>query len=163
MLGFGLKERGLSYEQGNVTYTPEQIINKLREAEVILNQGSTVGEASEQESAMMGCQPNNTVPMFGEDILVSPKSRRIWGNSAAAKFLLHRLRYYFRLSILWYLIQAKDVPLSGKLINPGNMSGGLIFQQGSHILPLDKVAQRYGNDLAGFLQKDREFSGEPPL
>ena len=28
------------------TYTPEQIINKLREAEVLLNQGATIGEAS---------------------------------------------------------------------------------------------------------------------
>ena len=27
-------------------YTPEQIINKLREAEILLNQGSTVGESS---------------------------------------------------------------------------------------------------------------------
>ena len=27
-------------------YTPEQIINKLREAELLLNQGSTVSEAS---------------------------------------------------------------------------------------------------------------------
>ena len=30
------------------TYTPEQIINKLREAEVILSQGGTVGEASKK-------------------------------------------------------------------------------------------------------------------
>jgi putative transposase len=28
------------------TYTPEQIINKLREAEVLLSQGITTGEAS---------------------------------------------------------------------------------------------------------------------
>jgi len=28
------------------TYTPEQIINRLREAEILLNQGTTVGEAS---------------------------------------------------------------------------------------------------------------------
>jgi transposase-like protein len=28
------------------TCTPEQIINKLREAEILLNQGATVGEAS---------------------------------------------------------------------------------------------------------------------
>ena len=27
-------------------YTPEQIINKLREAEVLINQGATTGEAS---------------------------------------------------------------------------------------------------------------------
>jgi len=28
------------------TYTPEQIINKLREAEILLSQGSNVGEVS---------------------------------------------------------------------------------------------------------------------
>ena len=28
------------------SYTPEQIINRLREAEVLLSQGATVGEAS---------------------------------------------------------------------------------------------------------------------
>jgi transposase-like protein len=28
------------------SYTPEQIINKLREAEILLNQGATIGEAS---------------------------------------------------------------------------------------------------------------------
>jgi len=31
---------------GRRTYTPEQIINKLRQAEVLLSQGATVGEAS---------------------------------------------------------------------------------------------------------------------
>ena len=30
------------------TYTPEQIINKLREAEIILSQGGGVGEASKK-------------------------------------------------------------------------------------------------------------------
>jgi len=29
-------------------YSPEQIINKLREAEILLNQGATVGEASKK-------------------------------------------------------------------------------------------------------------------
>jgi len=28
------------------TYTPEQVINKLREAEVLFSQGATIGEAS---------------------------------------------------------------------------------------------------------------------
>ncbi len=28
------------------SYTPEQIIGKLREAEILLNQGATIGEAS---------------------------------------------------------------------------------------------------------------------
>ena len=33
---------------GRKTYTAEQIINKLREAEVLLSQGDTVGEASKK-------------------------------------------------------------------------------------------------------------------
>ncbi len=32
------------------SYTPEQIINKLREAEILLNQGANVGEASRKIS-----------------------------------------------------------------------------------------------------------------
>jgi len=32
------------------SYTPERIINKLREAEVLLSQGAMVGEAARQEN-----------------------------------------------------------------------------------------------------------------
>jgi putative transposase len=46
MLDFGLRERRLF--MGRRSYTPEQIINKLREAEVLLSRGSTVGEASKR-------------------------------------------------------------------------------------------------------------------
>ena len=31
-------------------YTPEQIINKLREAEILLSQGNSIGEASRKIS-----------------------------------------------------------------------------------------------------------------
>jgi hypothetical protein len=44
MLDFGLRERGLF--MGRRWYRREQMINKLREAEVVLSGGSTVGEAS---------------------------------------------------------------------------------------------------------------------
>jgi transposase-like protein len=46
MLESGLDERGLF--MGRRTFIPEQIINKLREAEILLSQGSTVAEASRQ-------------------------------------------------------------------------------------------------------------------
>jgi len=38
-----IKEEGRMAKKG---YTPEQIINKLREAEIILSQGNNIGEAS---------------------------------------------------------------------------------------------------------------------
>jgi hypothetical protein len=58
------------------------------------------------------------------------------------------------------LINAKDVPPSGELRKPADMTGGLIYLQGTHILPLDKVAQRYSNDIDGFLRRGKELGGE---
>ncbi len=46
-LGEGYKGQGGGIWQG-IRHTPEQVINKLREAEVALAQGSTVAEASRQ-------------------------------------------------------------------------------------------------------------------
>ena len=45
MLDWKLRKGELMVRKG---YTPEQIINKLREAEILLNQGATVGEASKK-------------------------------------------------------------------------------------------------------------------
>ena len=97
---------------------------------------------------------------FSQDILVSPQVKEICGSSALSVFLLKDLAYYSRLSILWYLIGAKDIPLSGELIKPYNIAGGQIFISGSHRLPLDKIAQKYGCDPEGFLKRGKRLGGE---
>lgn len=38
-----IEERGINSQQ---TYTPEQIINKLREAQILLSYGAAIGEAN---------------------------------------------------------------------------------------------------------------------
>jgi hypothetical protein len=100
------------------------------------------------------------LPMFNVEITVSLKERNICGDSQLAEFLLGTLRQYSRLSILWYLINSKDIPLSENLINPDNLSGGLIFGKGSHMLPFDQILKRFGKDKLGFLAKGREIGGE---
>jgi len=100
------------------------------------------------------------LPLFNERIFLSPKDKYIWGDSKAADFLLNELSQYSRLSALWYLIQAKDIPLSGKLVSPREVNGGLIFTHGSHTLPLERVIVRYGDDVGGFLQKGLALGGE---
>lgn len=100
------------------------------------------------------------LPMLNTPIFISPRDRRIWGDSSLADLLLNKLAHYSRLSALWYLIQSKDIPLSGTLIKPRELNGGLIFEKGSHMLPLDKLAQKYGNDIEGFVQKAVTFGGE---
>ncbi|MFC2024093.1 DUF3786 domain-containing protein [Chloroflexota bacterium] len=100
------------------------------------------------------------LPVFGVGITVSPTERRICGDSQLAESLLRTFQQYSRLSILWYLINSKDVPLSGNLINPDNFSGGSIFKKGSHVLPFNRVLERFGKDKIGFLAKGRELGGD---
>lgn len=101
-----------------------------------------------------------TLDMYGKPIHVSTEDRRMWGDSSVARFLLIEFHYYSRLSVLWYMVQARDMPLSGSLINPSHMRDGLLFRGGSHALPLDKVAGRYGDDAEAFVRRGLELGGE---
>jgi len=97
---------------------------------------------------------------FNDEVFISPNDKKILGGSGAAGFLLFELPQYSRLSILWYLIYAKDIPLSGRLINPREVNGGLIFTQGTHQFPLDKLAEKYGSDVEGFLRRGAIIGAE---
>ena len=97
---------------------------------------------------------------FNENVYIAPKQRRIWGDSWIAGLVLDELSHYSRLSALWYLVQAKDISPSGNLINPREVSGGMIFAQGSHVLPVDRLVERYGNDVDEFLCRALAIGGE---
>ena len=101
------------------------------------------------------------LPVFNEKVYVSFKERRVWGDSTAADFILNELSHYSLLSILWYLIQAKDMPLSANLVSPREVNGGLIFARGSHMLPLDKLVEKYGSAVEGLVRKGVSLGGEP--
>ncbi len=97
---------------------------------------------------------------FRQDVFVCPSRREITAASPVASVLMGKLRYFSELAILWYLAGAKDIPPSDKLIRPSDLKAGEIFATGSHVLPLDKLAQKYGNNVAGFLERGRELGGE---
>jgi len=96
---------------------------------------------------------------FGMDLSVAPENKSIYSEAPYADLLLNRLGYFSRLSIPLYLISAMDIPLTGRLVQPGNVKGGDIFFRGSHVLPLDKLALKYGNDKAGFLKRGTDLGG----
>ena len=52
-----------------------------------------------------------------------------------------------------------DIPLTGRLVQPVNVKGGDIFFRGTHVLPLDKLALKYGNDKTGFLKRGTDLGG----
>ncbi|MBI4837598.1 MAG: DUF3786 domain-containing protein [Nitrospirae bacterium] len=101
-----------------------------------------------------------TLESFGIDIHISPKEETIFSHAAGNQVLLQRLAYFSRLSILRYLTGAKDIPLSGELIKPVNLKGGQLFFRGTHVLPCDALAEKYGNNIEGFLAKGSELGGE---
>ncbi|HTP04976.1 MAG TPA: DUF3786 domain-containing protein [Nitrospirota bacterium] len=100
------------------------------------------------------------VKSLGMNFLVAVKDRTISSSAPGSDVLLKRLGYFFNLSILWYLVSAKDIACTGRVVKLQNVRGGEIFTMGSHILPLDKVAQRFGKDKKGFLLKGTGLGGE---
>ncbi|MGO9613453.1 MAG: DUF3786 domain-containing protein [Dissulfurispiraceae bacterium] len=101
-----------------------------------------------------------TMQSLGTHYNIVPKKRKIWSDSTWADSLLGEPRYFFALSIIWYLIHAKDIPLAGRLVKPLHTRGGQIFAAGTHILPLDAVAEKYANDSKGFIKRGLEFGAE---
>ncbi len=94
---------------------------------------------------------------FGIDFTVSPSGRRISADAPEAELFLGRLSDLFRLSILWYLVNAKDIPPTGRLVRPVDVRGGQRFFAGTHMLPLGRIAEKFGRDKEGFFRRGREL------
>ena len=97
---------------------------------------------------------------FDWNISVSPGQKKIFSEAPGSELLLQRLGYFSKLSILWYLVSAMNIPLSGQLIKPVNLKGGQLFFQGTHILPFDRLAEQYSSDTGGFLLKGKTMGAE---
>lgn len=100
------------------------------------------------------------VKSYGVDFIVSLPDKRITSQSTGSDVLLQRLGGFFRLSILWYLTRAREIPCAGKLVKLQQVRGGDIFSRGSHVLPLEKVAAKYGRNKTGFLERGKTLGGE---
>lgn len=91
---------------------------------------------------------------------VDKEKKEILNLSAGGEIFLTRLAYFFRLSVLWYLVKAKDKMPSNNLVKPSGIKGGGIFFRGSHILPLDAAAKKYADDRKGFIAKGIALGGK---
>jgi hypothetical protein len=97
---------------------------------------------------------------FCTDFSVNPWERVIKNLAPEGENLIRRYGHFFILSCLWYLVKAKHIPLSGRLIKPENIKGGDMFLRGSHILPLTRIAKKYGDNIEAFIEKGKELCGE---
>lgn len=97
---------------------------------------------------------------FGQEIIVGASNHTITSHSPLGQKLLHGLDHFFDLAVLWYLGKAKNILPSGQMISPASLSGGEIFQRGTHVLPLDQIAVKYGSDYDRFHEKCLELGGQ---
>lgn len=97
---------------------------------------------------------------FGQSICISVQDRDICANSPMGEHLVNGLSHISRLTILWYLIQAKELPLSGRMVRPQELPGGEIYLKGTHRLPLEKIVREFADDLKGFLRRGRRLESQ---
>jgi hypothetical protein len=94
---------------------------------------------------------------FCTDFSVNPEERTIKSSTPSGEKIIKQYGYFFIHSCLWYLTHAKHIPLTGRLVKPADIKGGEMFFRGSHVLPLERLAERYGSDKENFIKKGKEL------
>ncbi|MBW2494017.1 MAG: DUF3786 domain-containing protein [Deltaproteobacteria bacterium] len=95
---------------------------------------------------------------YGCEISVSPREKKIFSDSPRGADLLDRVDA--SLAILWYLTSSHSFPPSGNLIAPGSLPGGQIFEKGTHVLPLEPLAEKYADAPEAFIETGRIWGGD---
>ena len=101
------------------------------------------------------------VPVFGLPVVLDPAARTMTASSPESEFVLTKTAYFSRLSILFYLLRAQVLRPTGRLLRPSELKSGQIYLQGSHLLPLEPIAARFGSDPDAFLTQAARFGGQP--
>jgi len=97
---------------------------------------------------------------FCTDFLINQDKRVIKSTTPQGETIIQRYGYFFIHSCLWYLIHGKDIPLTGRLIKPENIRGGDLFFRGSHMLPLEQLAEKYSVHKEDFIKRGKELCAE---
>ncbi len=99
------------------------------------------------------------LPCLGVVLLVSLPGWEIHANTPESVAFLNRHGAMLELPLLNYLIEARDQPLAGSFVNPRSLKSGSMFSQGTHVLPLDKLAQKYNAHGELLIQRAVELGG----
>jgi hypothetical protein len=102
-----------------------------------------------------------TLRSFGCDLGIAINDRKIIEYpDANGPSLLGKLGRELCLSALWYMITAKNIPETNRLVKPASLPGGQIFVKGSHVLPLEEAAVKYDGNPQNFIETGVMYGGE---
>lgn len=98
---------------------------------------------------------------FGSDVFVNPEKETITSRNEEISALIKRTGYFYNHLALWWLVNARGIPATGRLIKPTDLKGGEMFFRGTHALPLDRLASIFGGNKEGFLKRARSLGAKP--
>jgi len=101
------------------------------------------------------------IKSLGMDFFIDLSKGDITALTKEAMTIINRYNYFLSHSVLWYLIGAKNVPPTGRLIKPQDLRGGHHFFTGTHELPLTGLASKFKEDREGFLKRAIALGGSP--
>ncbi|MDA8388369.1 MAG: DUF3786 domain-containing protein [Nitrospiraceae bacterium] len=99
---------------------------------------------------------------LGMDFFIRPGDETIEAADQGGGAFLSRFSYFFNHLALWWLVYSKGIPLAGRLVRPEGLPGGGAFFRGSHTLPLEGLAGRYGSDGEGFIERAKALGATGP-
>jgi len=70
------------------------------------------------------------------------------------------VKFEMGLLILHYLVNAKNIPPSGKLLGARDLPDGDIFFRSTHELPLSPLKEKFGSNPAGLLEAAKALNGK---
>lgn len=94
------------------------------------------------------------VPFLGVEHCVEPHSQRVTTPEGAADFAATLIG-------VQYLLEARDEPLAGELVNPRSLPYGDFFFRGQHEMPTARFEQAFGDSPDAFRAAADVLGGTP--
>ena len=94
--------------------------------------------------------------LMGKRVLVDPQQERFLSSHEERI----TLRTECAIALVSYLIEAKNIPLSGRWVSEKDLKGGEMFFRGPHLFPVWPLEHTFGNDGNGFLRAGEKYGGK---
>lgn len=97
------------------------------------------------------------ITLLGSDYVVDLSQKQI---SPVQESCTSGAGFLEQLCILAYLIGARDLPLSGRLVKAESFPGGAFFFRGPHVLPTENLKEVFGSKPELLYDASRALSGK---
>ena len=95
------------------------------------------------------------VPMLETQYAINLAEKNI--SNLQADSLSRPAPFLEQLCLLAYLINAKDIPLAGKLVKAESLPGGQFFFRGPHSLPTQSLEKAFGQNPDGLMRASEQL------